>query len=122
MTLKFDNDSLATFSETFAYPREYPNELERSLEIVGERGVIFIDFTGESPRFFSDSGPSALSPEISRPVPDAFARALRAETGHFLQCVRTGEIPVPGGREGMMALRIALAAGKSAAAGRAVEL
>ena len=56
MTFKFPNGSIAALYETFAYPGTYPHGVDRNIEILGDRGVLHVDFMSQPLKVFTDAG------------------------------------------------------------------
>lgn len=54
--------------------------------------------------------------------PHAPQSMFDAQMAHFVDCIRTGRTPIPGGAEGLVNMRIVDAAYESSRSGRAVEL
>jgi len=122
MTFKFPNGGIAALYETFAYPENYPHGVDRSIEILGDRGVIKIDLMAQPLSIHTAQGYSLADsltwPEGSR----GLEGALRAEVEHFLDCIREGRAPMTGGEEGRLAIRIASAARSASESGRSVRI
>jgi predicted dehydrogenase len=122
MTFKFPNGGIAALYETFAYPENYPHGVDRSIEILGDRGVIKIDLMSQPLRIHTARGES-LADSLTWPEgPRGLEGALRAEAEHFLDCVREGRAPMTGGEEGMRAICIASAARSASESGRSVRI
>jgi predicted dehydrogenase len=122
MTFKFPNGGIAALYETFAYPDRYPHGVDRSVEILGDRGVIGIDLMNQPLRIHTAEGLS-LADSLTWPQgPRGLEGALRAEVEHFLNCIREGRTPMTGGEEGKLAIRIASAARVASETGRSVRL
>jgi len=122
MTFKFPDGGIAALYETFAYPENYPHGVDRSIEILGDRGVIKIDLMSQPLMIHTAQGYSLADsvtwPQSSR----GLGGALQAEVEHFLQCIREGRKPMTGGEEGMLAIRIASAARRASESGQSVRL
>jgi predicted dehydrogenase len=122
MTFRFPDGGIAVLYETFAYPENYPHGVDRSLEILGQRGVITIDLMSQPLKVHTAEGCSLADsltwPQGSRGP----GGALRAEVEHFLDCIRDKKRPLTGGEEGKLAIRIASAARRASETGRAVRL
>jgi predicted dehydrogenase len=122
MTFKFPNGGIAALYETFAYPENYPHGVDRSVEILGDRGVIKIDLMSQPLAIHTAEGYSLADsltwPQSSRGLDGA----LRAEVEHFLDCIHEGRAPMTGGEEGMLAIRIASAARRASESGQSVVL
>lgn len=121
-TFRFPGGGVACLYETFGYPAGYPHGVDRSIEILGDRGVIRIDFMAQPLAIYTAEG-CQVGDSVSWPVVGgAVQGALRAEVQHFLDCIRHGKRPLAGGEEGRLAIRIADAAREAAETGRAVSL
>ena len=122
MTFKFPNGGIAALYETFAYPENYPHGVDRSVEILGDRGVIKIDMMSQPLMIHTAEGFSLADsltwPQSSRGLDGA----LRAEVEHFLDCISEGTKPMTGGEEGKLAIRIASAARRASESGQSVVL
>lgn len=122
MTFKFPDGGIAALYETFAYPQNYPHGVDRSVEILGDKGVIKIDLMSQPLMIHTADGYSLADsltwPEDSRGLDGA----LRVEVEHFLDCIRDGKRPMTGGEEGKLAIRIASAARRASESGQSVEL
>jgi len=122
MTFKFPDGGIAALYETFAYPENYPHGVDRSIEILGDRGVIRIDLMSQPLMIHTAEGCS-LADSLTWPQgARGLDGALCAEVEHFLECIRTGTRPMTGGEEGMLAIRIAAAARRASRSGRSVRL
>ena len=122
MTFKFPSGGIAALYETFAYPENYPHGVDRSIEILGDRGVIRIDLMSQPLTIHTVQGCS-LADSLTWPEgPRGLEGALRAEVEHFLDCIREGRAPLTGGEEGQLAIRIAAAARRASESGRSVRI
>jgi myo-inositol 2-dehydrogenase/D-chiro-inositol 1-dehydrogenase/scyllo-inositol 2-dehydrogenase (NAD+) len=122
MTFKFPDGGIAALYETFAYPENYPHGVDRSIEILGDRGVIKIDLMSQPLMIHTAEG-YALGDSLTWPRSNrGLDGALRAEVEHFLDCIREGTKPMTGGEEGNLAIRIAAAARRASESGQSVRL
>jgi myo-inositol 2-dehydrogenase/D-chiro-inositol 1-dehydrogenase len=122
MTFKFPNGSIAALYETFAYPATYPHGVDRNIEILGDRGVLHVDFMSQPLRMFTDAG-YEVADSITWPMAErGIQGALLAEVEHFIGCVRAGKTPLTTGEDGRLAMKIALAAREAASTGRAIPI
>jgi predicted dehydrogenase len=122
MTFKFPSGGIAALYETFAYPENYPHGVDRSVEILGDGGVIKIDLMSQPLKMHTAEGCS-LADSLTWPQgPRGLDGALRAEVEHFLDCIREGREPMTGGEEGKLAIRIASAARLASESGRSVRI
>ncbi len=122
VTFKFPDGAIATLYETFAYPGKYPQSVDRNIEILGDQGVIHIDFMSQPLQVFSPARHQIVD-SVTWPVVDGrIGGAILAEVEHFVKCILTGSRPLTTGFDGRMALQIALAAQEAADKGRAVTI
>jgi len=122
VTFKFPNGGIAVLYETFAYPENYPHGVDRSVEVLGERGVIKIDLMSHPMEIHTAAG-YTVADSLTWPQSErGLDGALRAEIEHFLNCIREGRQPMTGGQEGKLAIRIAAAAREASETGRTVLL
>jgi len=120
VTFKFPDGGIAALYETFAYPENYPHGVDRSVEILGDRGVIKIDLMSQPLMIHTARGYS-LADSVTWPQsPRGLGGALRSEVEHFLECIREGKEPMTGGEQGKLAIRIAAAARQASESGRSV--
>ena len=122
MTFRFPNGSIATLYETFAYPGAYPHGVDRNIEILGERGVLHVDFMSQPLKVFTDAG-YEVADSVTWPMGErGIQGTLLAEVEHFIGCVREGRTPLTTGEDGKLAMRIALAAREAANTGKAIPI
>jgi myo-inositol 2-dehydrogenase/D-chiro-inositol 1-dehydrogenase len=122
MTVLFENGGLASLYETFAYPEGYPHGVDRSIEILGDKGVLHIDFMSQPLRVTTADGMRIADSVTWARDRDRLQGALQAEVRHFADCIRSGQTPMTSGVEGRLALEIAAAAAEASRNGKAVEL
>jgi predicted dehydrogenase len=93
------------------------------LNVIGDRGVVSLDFTPMN-LYGVDAEEGWKLPDTRHwPVINGrLAGAIRGEVDHFLLCAATGEPPLVDGRQARRSLEIGLAADRSIAEDRAVEL
>jgi predicted dehydrogenase len=130
--VEFANGRIGTLETCY---HEHPGG--NRVEVYGDGGTAIIEGDERSLRLYSCLGPNA-SPEASAyltslggeweqwvEVPTEALPALSpfANYGaHWLHCLRTGQPPVTGGREGLASLEIIVAGYQSAASGQFVTL
>ncbi len=120
MTFRFPNGSIAALYETFAYPGTYPHGVDRNIEILGDSGVLHVDFMSQPLKVFSDAG-YQVADSVTWPMGErGIQGTLLAEVEHFVGCVREGKTPLTKGEDGKLAMRIALAAREAASTGKAI--
>ncbi len=122
MTFRFPNGSIATLYETFAYPGAYPHGVDRNIEILGERGVLHVDFMSQPLKVYTDAG-YEVADSVTWPMGErGIQGTLLAEVEHFIACVREGRTPLTTGEDGKLAMRIALSAREAAKTGKAIPI
>ena len=122
MTFKFPNGSIAALYETFAYPATYPHGVDRNIEILGDAGVLHVDFMSQPLKVFTDAG-YQVADSITWPMGErGIQGTLLAEAEHFIRCVREEKTPLTTGEDGKLAIKIALAAREAADTGNAVPI
>ncbi|HHW09807.1 MAG TPA: Gfo/Idh/MocA family oxidoreductase [Firmicutes bacterium] len=122
MTFRFSNGGIAALYETFAYPGRYPHGVDRNIEILGDRGVIKIDFMSQPLMMYTEEGAQVVDSITWPAAGGKIGGALQAEVEHFIRCIESGERPLTSGAEGKLALQIALAAREAAQSGKAVTI
>lgn len=122
MTFLFANGGIAALYESFAYPDNLPQNVDRSIEILGEAGCIKVDML-DQPLVVYGSGNPVLGDSVTWPhFGGIIGGAVLNQARSFAACVLDG-LPVPTpGEAGLEAVRIAAAAAEAARTGRAVEL
>ncbi|WP_276256372.1 Gfo/Idh/MocA family protein [Halomontanus rarus] len=112
VTLRFDSGAVGYVEASWAQPESRPLTME--LEFAGDDGLVEYSNADESPyREWTDDGTVVESPFAK----DAYRRQLE----HFVSCVDSGDDPPVGAEEATEALRLALAAERSAERGRPVS-
>ena len=93
------------------------------LNLIGTDGVASLDFTPMNLYGVDDREGWRLPDTRHWPVINGrIVGALKNEVDHFLDCVATGRPPLVDGREGRRSLELGLAADRSIAEGRPVDL
>ncbi len=104
-------------------PREWaPLQSDIQMEVICTEGVIHLGGPVTSLRACDQGGWKFPQVTLRPTVGGQLGGALREEINHFLTCCLTGQEPLVTGREGMAALRVALAAEESLETGAAVML
>ncbi len=117
-TLRFSNGAVALMEQSWALPIGVPAPLDAQLEVIGTKGVAYIDFHQPSLSFFTDGVWS--QPDVILSLPGA--HYLKDEYEHFMAFVDGKVEPRVSGEESLEALRVALAIVESAVAGKPIEL
>ena len=122
MTFLFENGSIATLYESFAYPSPYPHGVDRSVEVLGTRGVIRVDMMRQPVESIGEEGMMLGDSVTWPPEGQGLGGAIRAEAQHFVQCILSGARPLSAGEDGRRAIVLAQAAREAARTGQAVEV
>ena len=121
-TLLFDHGGIATLYESFAYPDPYPHGVDRSIEVLGTRGVVRVDMMRQPLESLGEAGVMVGDAVTWPPDGQGLGGAIRAEAEHFVHCIRTDAQPASTGEDGRRAIVLANAAREAARTGRAVEV
>lgn len=95
--LRFDNNLTGLVDTNWLTPHKV-----RSLTAVGLEGVAYLDYINQKLELHDHSWIREARVEPSEP--------LKNELEHFINCVRTGEMPHPDGDNGKHALKVCMAA------------
>jgi len=101
--------------------------MDSTLEVFGTEGVIQADLLkGMGLRAFSEKGfPEMWEPNQGWVFPDfewLWNNGYPQEDRHFVECMKTGQVPMESGEDGLAVLEIMLAAYHSAGIGQRVRL
>lgn len=113
--LRFANGAIGYFHGCWTLPNEVPYRATSTFEVVGKEGVVNVDAFDQSLRVASSAG-------CEFPIGWDLTSAFRAQLQHFIDCARTGEAPLITGEDGLKALAVAIACGRSAREHRPVEI
>lgn len=122
MTFKFKNGGIAALYESFAYPTPYPHGVDRSVEILGTKGCVNVDFMRQPLTIFAPTGHS-IGDAVTWPREnDRLEGAIVNELSQFAAAV-LDDAPVPTpGETGLRAIKIANAARETARTGVAATI
>lgn len=125
----FENGATAVVENSWVLPQSSPSLIDHKCEIIGSKGVIYIDpthcapiakYTAKTPAGF----PHAEYPDMFI-TPELHGRQMgfSVETiYHFVECVRDGKQPLTSGADGLLNTRLILAGDKSARTGKPVKV
>jgi myo-inositol 2-dehydrogenase / D-chiro-inositol 1-dehydrogenase len=117
VTLSFENGALGLIDNS----RKACYGYDQRLEVFGSRGMVQVDNHRRDSTLFSDKAGAHLAPPLNFFM-DRYAEAYAIEMAAFVKALTTGSsLPVTG-EDGLRAVKIALAAKKSAAERRPVSL
>jgi len=125
----FANGATAVIENSWVLPQSSPSLIDHKCEIIGTKGVIYLDpthggaiakYTAKTPAGFPDSS----LPDVFV-TPEVHGRQLGFSVEsmyHFVECVRDGKPPLTSGEDGLLNTRLILAAEESARKGVPIEL
>lgn len=117
MTFLFENGGIAALYESFAYPDSLPQNVDRSIEVLGDGGSLKIDMLDQPLTLYSGAAP-ALCDSITWPFMNGRAGgAVVEQARHFVSCVLDGTPVLTPGGTGLDAIRVAAAAAEAARTG-----
>ncbi|TYB82664.1 MAG: Gfo/Idh/MocA family oxidoreductase [Kosmotoga sp.] len=117
--IRFENGSLAHVEGSWAEPENAPSKFKTSFEFVGKEGMITYDSDEDSTMRIQTI--SRKHPAFSTSTP-TYSDPYKYHIEQFIKAVKKGkEVPVDG-NEAIEALKISLAANKSAETGKSVKL
>jgi UDP-N-acetylglucosamine 3-dehydrogenase len=122
MTFRFPDNKIAALYESFAYPDPYPHGVDRSIEVLGKKGSLKIDFMHQPLTIHSEKGFSIADSVTWPRINNQLSGALINEVNHFIASVSENKPVLTSGKAGLLAIRIANAANQAAQSGRAVYL
>lgn len=109
MLLKFKNNSFASVDISRVLPKSFPSSLDVGLMFFGTKGSLSVDTTTGLPlRIYTDE--KSVIPDILR-TPGLW---ISDEVQYFLECILENREHMCTGRDGRIALKVALGARRSA--------
>lgn len=120
--ISLSNDALATCELGWVLPDGYYSPNDHRMDLVGTQGAINLAFRDSGLLVASGTSTRALDISLSPVVDGRVGGAFFGELTHFVDCVAAGRQPAVSGRDGLEAVRIALAVLESARTGRPVVL
>ena len=127
--LEFNDGALAVIENTWILPQQSPALIDHKCDILGTRGVIYLDPTHN--RIYSQYSPntSAGFPDASFPdmiiSPEIYGKQMGfavESIQHFVECIRTKTMPIASGSDGLLNTKLILSAEKSAQTCLPVEI
>ncbi len=125
----FSNGATAVIENSWVLPQSSPSLIDHKCEIIGTKGVIYLDpthhravakYTAKTPAGFPDASfPDVfITPEIHGKQMGFSVESIY----HFVECLRDGKKPLTSGEDGLLNTRLIVAAEESARRGRPVTL
>jgi UDP-N-acetylglucosamine 3-dehydrogenase len=121
ITLRFSGGAIGHVEGSWAFP---PGDFRTRLEIAGDRGILEWDSSRDAPVSVAIQ-PNPDSRDVSRSTSSPLAAAddpYYAELAHFLDCLGTGQPFRVTPQDGLMAVKISLAAIDSMRLGRPIDV
>jgi len=127
--VEFAGGATAVIENAWILPQSSPSLIDHKCEIIGSKGVIYLDPTHN--RAFAKYTPGTTQGFPNAPFADMFItpeiygrqRGFAVESiRHFVECIRDGRKPLTSGEDGLLNTRLILAAEESARRGEPVEL
>ncbi len=122
MTLLFENRGIGCLYESFGYPDAYPHSVDRSIEVLGDRGSLRIDLMRQ-PLTVVTEQTVTLADSLTWPQLDGrLGGAISNQARHFVSCILERQPVLAPGEAGLLSIRIAEAARRAAESGQAQYL
>jgi UDP-N-acetylglucosamine 3-dehydrogenase len=115
LTMTFDNGVFATLDPSWSRNRAYPTWGDVTMTLTGTDGVLAVDAFDQKLMLYAADEPAGRAVCVADDM-DLFL------VKDFIECVAQGRAPSITGRDGLEAMRVALAAYESAAAHRPVTI
>jgi UDP-N-acetylglucosamine 3-dehydrogenase len=120
---KLRNGVLVTLLESYAHPVALPMGVDRSMEILGTKGALYLDLLRSPVTLCNEEGWRYQDVLTWVDVEGELSGALTVETNYFLDCVVRGEEPAKAPAiEGKRTIMVFEAAKRAAREGRRVTL
>ena len=127
--LDFENGATAVIENSWVLPQSSPSLIDHRCEIIGSRGVIYIDPTHSAPiAKYTTKTPGGF-PHSEFPdmfiTPEIHGRQMGFSVEpmyHFVECVRDGRQPLTSGEDGLLNTRLIVAAEESVRTGAPVAV
>ncbi len=124
--LDFEDGSIAVIENSWLLPQSSPALIDHKIEVIGTRGVIYLDPThsrimAKHTDLTPQGHPHAAYPDMLV-MPEVHGRQVGFAVEsiyHFVDCLRDSKTPLTSGQDGLLNTRLLLAAEQSADAGGA---
>ena len=128
-SLDFADGAMAVIENCWVLPQSAPALIDHRCEIIGTKGVIYLDLTHQAAvAKYTEKTPAGF-PHASYPdmfvTPEVHGRQMGFSVEsmyHFVECIRDGKTPLTSGEDGLLNIRLILAAEESALKGFPVSL
>lgn len=127
--LDFENGASAVIENNWVLPQTSPSLIDHKCEIIGSKGVIYIDPTHSAPiaKYTMTTPKGFPHPEFPDMfiTPEIHGRQMGFSVEpmyHFIECVRDRKRPLTSGEDGLLNTKLIVAAEQSARTGKPVKL
>ncbi len=122
LLMQWEDGTLGCVETSWVLPDDLPSALDAQLEVVGERGAIYLQIDNHCLRMYSQG--QAVFPDTAYHliVEDMPFGILRQEVEHFLLCIERNEEPAITGEDGLRAVRVVEGAERAIKSGEKVRL
>jgi len=120
--LRFENGAIGLLMEIWMQPKSMPIVPDRSLEILGTTGVIYLDLFRQPMAVCDESGWRYQDVLTWPEEGEGIGGAIEKEMRHFVDCILDDKEPLVTGIDGRRALEVALACQQARNTGQAVDL
>lgn len=125
----FSNGASAVVENSWVLPQSSPSLIDHKCEIIGSKGVIYLDPTHHGAIAKYTAKTSAGFPDPSFPdmfvTPEIHDKQMGfgvESMYHFVECLRDGKRPLTSGEDGLLNTRLIIAAEESARQGIPIKL
>jgi len=115
LAMEFDNGVFASLDPSWSRPQSFPTWGDVTMEIVAEKGTVFLDAFRQMITVYADSGRGHYLTYWGDGMDLEMVK-------HFVACVRDGQTPTASAIDGLRALEVTLAAYRSIQKGTAIRL
>lgn len=120
---KMENGALVSMMESYAHPVSMPMGVDRSFEILGTKGSLYLDLLRTPVTLCNEDGWKYQDVLTWVETDGQLSGALTVETDYFLKCIRDGVEPSEArGAEGKRTIQVYEAAKKAAVEGRRIVI
>lgn len=121
LLLEWEDGTIGCIETSWVIPDYSPSGLDCQLEVVGEKGAVYLRIDNQSLQIFKEKSEFPDTTYHLVLHNRAFG-ILRTEVEHFIDCLITDREPIISGEEGLLAVKVAEAAHKSIECKKRVEI
>ena len=120
--ITYADGTIVSMEACWVMNRNWPSAVDDQLEIVGTKGVIYVEGCDQGFCLVNDDGVKRPDTRYRAIVNGHFAGDLGEELLGFLECIQTGKQPIVSAADGLMDLRVVDAIGRSICSGMEVRI